>query len=118
MKVEATYQGASVATLDIPTSPASTSNTGLITTGFNDIPFKVVNHELFAGFNSLLTLTPSVTFGLKGSSNAIANTAVGTLSLPGVKFDVDTHLAGKYKDKKQINYFSNTLDIYRFQRLW
>ncbi|EPB90640.1 hypothetical protein HMPREF1544_02550 [Mucor circinelloides 1006PhL] len=94
MKVEATYQGASVATLDIPTSPASTSNTGLITTGFNDIPFKVVNHELFAGFNSLLTLTPSVTFGLKGSSNAIANTAVGTLSLPGVTFDVDTHLAG------------------------
>ncbi|KAF1802885.1 hypothetical protein V8B55DRAFT_1045444 [Mucor lusitanicus] len=101
MKVEATYQGASVATLDIPTSPASTSNTGLITTGFNDIPFKVVNHELFAGFNALLTLTPSVTFGLKGSSNAVANTAVGTLSLPGVKFDVDTHLAG-------FNSFGNT----------
>ncbi|KAK4514796.1 uncharacterized protein ATC70_002401 [Mucor velutinosus] len=94
MKVEATYQGASVATLDIPTSPASTSNTGLITTGFNDIPFKVTNHELFTGFNALLTLTPSVTFGLKGSSNAIANTAVGTLPLPGVTFDVDTHLAG------------------------
>jgi hypothetical protein len=95
MKVEATYGGNGVATLDIPTSPASTSASGLITTGFNNIPFKVLNHELFTGFNGLLTLTPSVTFGLKGSSNAIANTAVGTLSLPGVPFDVDTTLAGK-----------------------
>ncbi|KAI8637942.1 hypothetical protein BD408DRAFT_457039 [Parasitella parasitica] len=94
MAVQATYGGGTVATLDIPTSSASTSSSGLITTGFNGIPFKVANQELFTGFNSLLTLTPSVTFGLKGSSNAIASTAIGTLKLPGVPFDVGTTLAG------------------------
>ncbi|KAI9474137.1 MAG: hypothetical protein EXX96DRAFT_328681 [Benjaminiella poitrasii] len=94
MKVKATYNGGDVATLEVPMSAASTSATGIVTTSFNDIPFNVVNHELFTGFNSLLTLTPEVTFGLNGSSNAIANTGVGTLTLPGVPFNVQTHLAG------------------------
>ncbi|KAI8979283.1 hypothetical protein BDF20DRAFT_1000640 [Mycotypha africana] len=94
MDVSATYGGGVVATLDVPTSPASTDASGFVTTSFSNIPFKVANHELFTGFNKLLTLSPSVTFGLKGTSNAIADTAVGTLSLPGVSFDVDTTLAG------------------------
>ncbi|KAI8378360.1 hypothetical protein BD560DRAFT_348571 [Blakeslea trispora] len=94
MKVEANYNGNAVANLDIPTSPASTGSSGLITTGFNNVPFKVANKEIFAGFVQLLTLSPEVTFGLKGVSNAVADTAVGTLSLPGVGFDVQTHLAG------------------------
>ncbi|KAI7907912.1 uncharacterized protein BX663DRAFT_492385 [Cokeromyces recurvatus] len=94
MKVKATYHGGLVATLDVPASPATTDASGLITTSFNNIPFKVADRELFTGFNSLLTLTPEVVFGLNGTSNAIAKTAVGTLSLPGVTFDVDTHLAG------------------------
>jgi hypothetical protein len=100
MKVEATYEGQLVATLDVPPNPASTSPTGVVTTGFHDIPFKVANKQLFAGFNSLLTLTPAVTFGLKGVSNAVAQTAVGTLTLPGVPFDVETHLAGKMQHNK------------------
>jgi hypothetical protein len=95
MKVEANYDNELVATLDVPPNPATTSPTGVVTTGFNDVPFKVANKQLFAGFNKILTLKAGIDFGLKGVSNAIAKTAVGTLSLPGVPFDVKTHLAGK-----------------------
>ncbi|RCI04658.1 hypothetical protein CU098_010147 [Rhizopus stolonifer] len=104
MKVAANYNGNLVANLDVPISPATTSSTGLITTGFTNVPFKVANKELFAGFVQLLTLSPQVTFGLKGVSNAVADTAVGTLTLPGVGFDVQTHLNG-------FNGFGNTARI-------
>lgn len=97
MKVEANYGGKLVATLDIPPNPASTGPTGIVTTGFKDVPFKVADKQYFTGFNEKLTLDPEVTFGLKGVSNAIANTSVGVLTLPGVPFDVQTHLAGKIK---------------------
>lgn len=100
MDVKATYDGHDVATLKVPDSPASTSATGLVTTGFNNIPFQVANKQLFAGFVQLLTLSPSVTFGLEGTSNAIAKTSVGTLMLPGIHFDVDTTLKGKIEKKK------------------
>lgn len=95
MKVQASYNGHAIASLDVPTSAASTSSDGIITTGFNGIPFKVQDHDGFSDFNHDLTLGSGVTFGLQGTSNAVAQTAVGTLSLPGISFDVSTSLAGK-----------------------
>jgi hypothetical protein len=94
MNVAATYGGATVATLDVPDNSATTDATGLVTTQLTDVPFKVQNQDLFSGFVALLTLSPSVTFGLEGTSNAVADTAVGTLTLPNIAFNVDTTLAG------------------------
>lgn len=94
MDVAATYQGGVVATLKVPDEKATTGPTGLVTTQFSNVPFEVVNHELFTGFVKLLTLSKDVTFGLKGSSNAIADTAIGALSLKNIAFDVQTSLAG------------------------
>jgi hypothetical protein len=94
MNVAATYGGQTVATLDVPDNSATTDTTGMVTTQFSDIPFKVQNQELFSGFVALLTLQSNVTFGLEGVSNAVADTAVGTLTLPNIAFNVDTNLAG------------------------
>ncbi|KAI7888807.1 uncharacterized protein EV154DRAFT_447271 [Mucor mucedo] len=94
MKVEATYKGSGVATLDVPTEKATTSSTGLVSTQFTDVPFKVIDKTLFSGFVQLLTLSPSVTFGLEGATNAVAQTAVGEISLKNIGFSVDTSLAG------------------------
>jgi hypothetical protein len=95
MDAEATYQGAGVATLAVPNEKASTSSTGLVTTQFSNVPFTVINKTLFAGFVELLTLSPSVTFGLQGTSNAVTETAVGELNLKNIGFNVQTTLAGK-----------------------
>ena len=95
MKVDATYHGNDVASLDVPDNSATTSPSGLISTSFSNVPFKVANKDLFSGFVQALTVGPSLTFGLEGTSNAVAETAVGTLSLPNIPFNVDTTLAGK-----------------------
>ncbi|KAI8975148.1 hypothetical protein BDF20DRAFT_822209 [Mycotypha africana] len=94
MNVMAQYQGADVASLNVPAQKAITSPSGLVSTQFSDIPFKVQNKEIFTGFVQLLTMSPSVTFGLKGTSNAIAETAIGAISLHDIGFNVDTALAG------------------------
>jgi hypothetical protein len=94
MNVAATYDGQTVATLDVPDNAATTDATGMVTTQFSNVPFKVQNQALFSGFVALLTLSPSVTFGLEGTSNAVADTAVGSLTLPNIAFNVDTTLAG------------------------
>jgi hypothetical protein len=96
MDVTANYHGADVASLKIPTEKATTSATGLVTTQFANVPFSVIDKTTFTGFVQLLTMSPSVTFGLKGSSNAVAQTAVGALNLQNVGFNVDTTLSGKF----------------------
>ncbi|KAI7873397.1 uncharacterized protein EV154DRAFT_94963 [Mucor mucedo] len=106
MKVEATYEGNAVASLDVPDNAATTSPSGLITTSFKDVPFVVANKPLFAGFVQLLTLSPSVTFGLQGTSNAIAHTSVGDLTLPGIHFAVDTTLKGFSSFNKKVTIIS------------
>jgi hypothetical protein len=97
MNVQAQLNGVNVAKLVIPTEPATTTN-GIIKTGFNNIPFTVENQDLFSQFDAALTLTPGVTFDLVGTSNALAETAVGSLNLPGITFNVATTLAGKKKN--------------------
>ncbi|KAG0792916.1 hypothetical protein G6F16_005541 [Rhizopus arrhizus] len=94
MNVAATYQGGTVATLAIPDESASTSSTGVVTTQFSDVPFKVANKELFVGFVTLLTSQSSATFGLQGTTNAYTETAIGNLQLNGIGLDVQTSLAG------------------------
>ncbi|KAG0174915.1 hypothetical protein DFQ28_003660 [Apophysomyces sp. BC1034] len=96
MDVTATYNGQPVANLKIPDSKASTSPQGVVTTAFSDVPFKVFDQSrpIFDAFVKLLTSQANVGFGLKGVSNAVAETAVGTLKLPGIGFDVPTSLAG------------------------
>jgi hypothetical protein len=95
MKVDANYHGNKVASLDVPDNSASTSPSNVVTTSFTNVPFQVANKQLFAGFVDLLTDSPSLIFGLQGTTTAIAQTAVGTLMLPNIPFNVDTTLSGK-----------------------
>ncbi|KAI8997861.1 hypothetical protein BDB01DRAFT_736064 [Pilobolus umbonatus] len=94
MAVKADYNGDVVATLDIPKSQASTNDKGVVTTQFSNVPFKVQDKTKFTGFVQLLTSSPEVTFGLAGTSNAVAQTAAGTINLPTISFDVDTVVHG------------------------
>ncbi|KAI9320988.1 hypothetical protein BX666DRAFT_1260723 [Dichotomocladium elegans] len=96
MNVIAGLQGHKVASLDIPDEPATTSPTGLVTTSFSDVPFKVFKgaEPLFNQFVKALTLSPNVAFDLSGSSNAVTQTAIGNLKLNNITFDVTTSLAG------------------------
>lgn len=97
MDVTAGMEGNDIATLKIPDEKATTSETGLVTTQFSDVPFKVFDnaHKAFDTFVKMITSQSNVTFELAGSSNAIADTAIGALSLDNITFDVDTSLAGR-----------------------
>ncbi|KAI8149166.1 hypothetical protein BJV82DRAFT_209280 [Fennellomyces sp. T-0311] len=96
MDVIAGFDGHDIANLKVPDSPATTSETGIITTQFENVPFAVYDnaHPYFDAFVKLLTSQGNVTFDLAGTSNAVADTAVGSIKLDGVTFDVDTSLAG------------------------
>ncbi|KAJ8663466.1 hypothetical protein O0I10_000706 [Lichtheimia ornata] len=106
MDVTAGMEGNDIATLKIPDEKATTSETGLVTTQFSDVPFKVFDnaHKAFDTFVKMITSQSNVTFELAGSSNAIADTAIGALSLDNITFDVDTSLAGfnNFNGKTQI----------------
>lgn len=97
MKVNANSGGHNVASLDISDVPATTSADGIVDFGFSDIPFKVYSgaEELFATFVAGLTLTSNVPFGLAGTVNSIAHTAIADIQLNNVGFDVQTSLNGK-----------------------
>ncbi|KAI8149170.1 hypothetical protein BJV82DRAFT_209695 [Fennellomyces sp. T-0311] len=96
MDVVAGYQGHSFANLKIPDSSSTTSGTGLVTTQFDNVPFAVYNeaHGLFEEFAKLLILQQNVMLDLAGSTNVVANTAVGDIKLDDITFDVGTGLAG------------------------
>lgn len=97
MKVDANSGGHNVASLDIPESPATTTSDGIVHTAFSGIPFKVYSGSEadFTKFVAGLTLMPQVPFGLKGVVNSVAQTAVGSLELSNIPFNVNTSLAGK-----------------------
>ncbi|CAO3627218.1 unnamed protein product [Cunninghamella blakesleeana] len=96
MEVDAGVAGHKMAHLSVPTQKATTNANNVVTTQFSNIPFKVAgdSHALFNGFLATLTRSANGTFGLSGSSNALAATAVGDIKLDGVTFDVTTSLAG------------------------
>ncbi|KAI7900771.1 uncharacterized protein BX663DRAFT_438815 [Cokeromyces recurvatus] len=94
MNVVANYNGQEVASLKVPTEKATTSSTGLVITQFSNIPFKVIDKTAFARFVQLLTMKQSTTFGLRGISDAVAQTGIGKLNLRNIEFDVSTKLDG------------------------
>lgn len=100
MDVTASYQGQAMASLNVPDEKATTSDTGVVTTQFSDLPFSTFDnaHDLFNSYLKAITSSQNVTFGLSGSSNAVTSTAIGTLNLNNITFDVDTSLAGKFHE--------------------
>ncbi|GAA5805058.1 hypothetical protein HPULCUR_010571 [Helicostylum pulchrum] len=96
MSIDANSGGHNVANMLIPEVPATTSADGIVHTAFSDIPFKVYSgaEAAFTQFVGGLTLLPVVPFGLKGSVDSIAQTAVGDIPLKNIAFDVQTSLAG------------------------
>ncbi|KAI8375941.1 uncharacterized protein BYT42DRAFT_645619 [Radiomyces spectabilis] len=96
MDVNANQDHHDIASMKVPDEKATTNNAGLVTTQFSNVPFSVKDdaHSLFNDFVKALTSSQNVTFGLAGTSNAIADTAVGALKLNNIGFDVQTSLAG------------------------
>ncbi|ORZ08637.1 hypothetical protein BCR42DRAFT_335337 [Absidia repens] len=95
MEVDAQAEGHKLAHLSVPVEPATTTN-GVVKTQFDSIPFSVYSeaHGLFSIFLSTLTHEPNATFGLVGTTNALAKTNIGDLQLNGIGFDVQTQMAG------------------------
>ncbi|KAF9562634.1 hypothetical protein CPC08DRAFT_706528 [Agrocybe pediades] len=91
------FKGNDFAQLAIPRSPASTDvQARIIHLGFSDIPFAVFDngHSVFEDFVAATTVGTEQTLRLSGSASADAKTAVGTLSLTGINFSVDSTIAG------------------------
>ncbi|KAF8485430.1 hypothetical protein JB92DRAFT_3101521 [Gautieria morchelliformis] len=92
--ITATSQGQSFAELVIPSQ--TDVNTRVIHLTFSDVPFAVFSDK-FAVFEQFLmqtTISSSETFELSGAANTDTSTAIGTLSLTGINFDVSTTIAG------------------------
>ncbi|KAI7859248.1 hypothetical protein BDC45DRAFT_553635 [Circinella umbellata] len=96
MQVDASYQNNRAAHLDVPDVQSTTDNNGLITTAFKGVPFEVYDdgQKVFNSFTKALTEGASVTYGMKGISNAQAETAVGKLKLTDIPFDIESSLGG------------------------
>ncbi|KAF8508848.1 hypothetical protein JB92DRAFT_2832212 [Gautieria morchelliformis] len=89
--IMATLQGQSFAELVIHKGPSQTDvNTHVIHLTFSDVPFAVFSDK-FAVFEQFLmqaTISSSEKFELLGAANTDTSTAIGTLSLTGINFDV------------------------------
>ncbi|KAI8340946.1 hypothetical protein BC941DRAFT_347764 [Chlamydoabsidia padenii] len=105
MEVDAQASGHKMAHLSVPIESATPVD-GLIKTQFNNVPFKVYDgaQGLFSEFLNALTQATNATFGLAGTSNALATTPIGDIQLDGVPFDVQTQMAGfaNFQGKSQI----------------
>lgn len=91
------FQGTDFAQLAIPKGPSSTDVASrIIHITFDNVPFAVTGsgHSTFENFLAATTINSQETLRLSGSANAEANTAVGTLSLTGIDFSVDSTIAG------------------------
>ncbi|PPQ99716.1 hypothetical protein CVT24_009699 [Panaeolus cyanescens] len=89
--------GNDIAQLAIPKGPSSTDvEARVIHLAFSDVPFAVFgqSHAAFESFVAATTVGSSQSLRLRGSANADAKTAVGTLALTNINFDVNTQIAG------------------------
>ncbi|KAG8833980.1 hypothetical protein FRC17_009762 [Serendipita sp. 399] len=105
--IVASYQNNKFATLALGTIPATTDVANkIIHLSFQNIPFAVNSgaEGTFQSFLAETTTKNSVTFGLSGTANSQAETAVGRLSISGIAFDVQSVLTG-------INAFGGTAAI-------
>ncbi|KAI9279037.1 hypothetical protein BC943DRAFT_298272, partial [Umbelopsis sp. AD052] len=87
--------GMTIANLNIPENPATTTGT-TVKTGYTDVTFAVPSdaHEVFNQFTKALTLTGNNTFELSGVVNAHTGTNAGAIQLGSIPFDVQTSLMG------------------------
>ncbi|CAM0140292.1 hypothetical protein VKS41_005895 [Umbelopsis sp. WA50703] len=87
--------GVVLANLNIPSSPATTTG-NIVKTGYTNVPFQVPSdsHEAFNQFVKALTLTGENTFELTGTAQAKTGTAVGSIDLGDIAFDVQTSMMG------------------------
>jgi hypothetical protein len=91
------YRGTDFAQLRMPMGLVTTDVPNrIIHLTFSNVPFGVFSGRegIFQQFLAATTASPSETFHLSGSANAVANTAVGTIALNGIAFSVDTTIAG------------------------
>ncbi|KAG0088387.1 hypothetical protein BGZ92_006241 [Podila epicladia] len=88
--------GQTIAVLSMPMSPASTIADGVLRTGYTNQPLKVTDegHDIFMGFNKVLTTGPGVQFLLDGMIDTVAETAAGAITIPGISAQVTTAMAG------------------------
>ncbi|KAF9047294.1 hypothetical protein BJ165DRAFT_1464966 [Panaeolus papilionaceus] len=89
--------GNDIAQLAIPKGPSSTDvEARVIHLTFTDVPFAVFgqSHSAFESFVAATTVGSSESLRLRGSANADAKTAVGTLALTNINFDVNSEIAG------------------------
>ncbi|KAG0342717.1 hypothetical protein BG000_002062 [Podila horticola] len=88
--------GQTIAVLSMPMSPASTIADGVLRTSYTNQPLKVTDegHDIFMGFNKVLTTGPGVQFLLDGMIDTVAETAAGAITIPGISAHVTTAMAG------------------------
>lgn len=91
------YKGTDFAQLQVPMGSVTTDvQNRIIHLTFSKVPFGVFSGRegVFQQFLADTTTSQSETFRLSGNANAVASTAVGTITLSGVAFSVDTTIAG------------------------
>jgi len=88
--------GSNVANLQLPIGPASTLSAGLLKTAYTNQPLKVYSdaHDMFNAFSKVLTTGPGVQFYLAGTADTVAETAAGSITIPGIAVSVQSTLAG------------------------
>ncbi|KAF8977331.1 hypothetical protein BGZ46_007471 [Entomortierella lignicola] len=89
-------QGNDVATLKLPQGAAQTLSPGLLQTAYSNQPLDVLSsqHTAFDGFTKVLTTGPGITFYLNGTADTVADTAAGSIAIPGIGVNVNSTLAG------------------------
>ncbi|KAI9228049.1 MAG: hypothetical protein DHS80DRAFT_23677 [Piptocephalis tieghemiana] len=89
--------GSELIHMTTPWSPASGSSAeGIMTTGFDNAAMEVLKGQeaLFDRFVYDLNMDASKSFTMRGQANAVASTAVGDVTIRGIKFEDTVSLLG------------------------
>lgn len=91
------FDGTNMAELVLPKAATETEvDERIIHIKFDDVPFAVLSgqNSVFDRFVASIATTDRETMRLSGSANGDAKTAVGTLALQGLDFDVESSIGG------------------------
>jgi hypothetical protein len=89
--------GVAMATMNIPFTDASgTSASGMMKTGINNVPMNVISgqHRQFSRFVHDLAMGPSKSMNMHVNAMAVVGTAIGELTIKGLKFDETITISG------------------------
>ncbi|SCV70806.1 BQ2448_3568 [Microbotryum intermedium] len=101
------------ATLAVPSGPVKTNvDTREIALTFANVPFRSTDNSAFSSFLTQTTDSSQVQLGLHGSADTTASTAIGSLNLAGIDFDVTSPLLGLQGLNAQPTTVSD-LDVFR-----